>query len=162
MIARPLLTLLLVASLPQFFIAVCSASPTTPATNAAQVQVTARQQPEVGYKLLVPCKDPLTPEVFELPAGAVARWRDFAAQKPALLLFSSHPLLAPLDEGDRKVARQLVSKGTFTEIVRRGKNTAADTAFVSPQTVSVAIDSGLIGELVYVLPTAQTRPRCHP
>ena len=34
-----------------------------------------------------------------------------------------------------------------------GRNTAADTLFVSPQTVSAAIAAGLIGELDYVIPS---------
>ena len=39
---------------------------------------------------------PVEPRVFELPSFAVSAWRDVSADKPALVLYSIHPLLEPV------------------------------------------------------------------
>lgn len=100
-------------------------------------------------------KESVEPEIFELPSGALSTWRKFSAEKPALLLFSAHPFLEQVPAGDREEVRQLVRNGTVGDIIRRGRLNVADTALISPQTVSAAIDAGLIAELIYVLPTSR-------
>ncbi len=43
--------------------------------------------------------EPIDPVVLELPSTALPYWRDISAgSKPALVLFSIHPLLQPIDE----------------------------------------------------------------
>lgn len=110
-----------------------------------------KKLPQAGVRSLF--KVAVEPTVYELPVGALATWRDYAGQKPALLLFSAHPLLDPIPAAEQETVRQLVLTGTAGDIIRRGRLNAADTVFISPQTVSAAIDSGLIAELIYVLPT---------
>ena len=110
------------------------------------------QAPAAGTAL--PFKDPIKPAVYELPSGALAAWRNFAHTKPVLLLFSAHPFLDPLREETRGELRQLVLTGTETEINQRGRLLNADTAFLPPQTVSVAINADLFSEIVYVMPSA--------
>lgn len=100
-------------------------------------------------------KDKVTPRVFELAPGALAVWRDFSAHKPALVLFSTHPLLDPLPATERKNTKRFVLGAPATEVVRRGRLNVADPAILPPQTVSAAIESGLIGELIFVQPTTR-------
>lgn len=98
-------------------------------------------------------KEPTQPSSYELPSGALATWRDFAAVKPVLLLFSAHPFLDPLRPGTNEELRQLVLNGTPAEIDRRGRLLNANPAFLPPQTLSVAIAADLFSEIVYVMPT---------
>jgi hypothetical protein len=128
--------------------------PPAPPQPAAIKTPPVHAVPLVTYELF---KKPVTPAVFELPSGALIVWREFAKRKPALLLFSTHPLLAPLSEGDRKGLKKLLTSGSARDIVRRGQIQSADPAFASAQTVSAAIDAGLIGELIFVQPTRRKR-----
>lgn len=100
-------------------------------------------------------KEPIEPKVLELPSGALAVWRDFARQKPALVIFSSHPLLTSIPEDARQQMRDFVLTAPAAEVVRRARFSTADVALTPPQTVSAAIDAGLLGELVFVQPTTR-------
>lgn len=100
-----------------------------------------------------PFQEPIEPLLYELPSGALAIWRDFDGQRPTLILFSSHPLLTPLQESNREELRQFLLTGESREIVRRGRYWSADPAVTSPQTVSAAIAAGLFSEIVFVMPT---------
>lgn len=100
-----------------------------------------------------PFREAMEPILYELPSGALATWRDFAPLKPALILFSSHPLLLPLYEEDRRDIRNLILNAPHQEIVRRSRLWSADPLFLPPQTISAAIDAGLFSELIFVFPT---------
>ena len=100
--------------------------------------------------------EPVTPAVHELPSGALANWRLHAAHKPALVIFSNHPFLAPLRDEDRSTIRDFVRNALGSELVRRGRLLVADPLLTSPQTVSAAIEAGLISELIFVETTKKT------
>ncbi|TLM65412.1 MAG: hypothetical protein FDZ69_10115 [Deltaproteobacteria bacterium] len=100
--------------------------------------------------------DKVTPAVYELPSGALATWRQLAGHEPALVVFSAHPFLTPLHDEDRATVRAFVREAPPAELVRRGRALVADPVLTSPQTVSAAIEAGLVTEVVYVQPT--TRP----
>lgn len=100
-------------------------------------------------------KEPVEPYVFEFASAALTSWRNLADQKPALVLFSVHPFLDPLPDSERNFILDFVRTAPATELARRGRFNVPDTAFVPPQTVSVAIASGMIGELIFVQPTTR-------
>lgn len=118
--------------------------PTEPAAPAAL--------PANPASVKIPFQEAIEPASYELPSGALATWRDFAANKPALVLFSSHPLLEPFPDENRPEITRLILSGEPQEIVRRGQLWSADPAFLALQTVSVAIETGLISELIIVRP----------
>lgn len=97
-------------------------------------------------------EEPLQPSVFELPSGALSIWRNYRRQPPTLLLFSVHPFLEPLPEGSADLARDLIRNGSAREIVRRGRLFVPDPVFFPLQTVSAALDAGLLSRVVVVLP----------
>ena len=84
---------------------------------------------------------PVEPGVFELSSEALLLWRNFAAQQPALVLFSTHPFLEPLPDAEQQTIVNFVKTAAPAELARRSRLDAADTLFVSPQTVSAAIAS---------------------
>jgi len=100
----------------------------------------------------------IEPQTFELATGALTVWRKYSEAKPALLLFAAHPLLNPIQEPLTKAVNKLLASGADAELLRRGSSTAADALLVSPQTVSAAIASGMIAELVVVLPSLDDKP----
>lgn len=100
----------------------------------------------------IPFQDAIIPASYELPSGALATWRDFAEHKPTLVLFSSHPMLEPFS-GEKQELTRLIRSGDSAEIINRGQLWSADPLFLSPQAVSVAIESGLISELIIVRPS---------
>jgi len=114
-----------------------------------------KQEPITSVEYQSPFIKPLEPELFELASGALSRWRDFKHLKPALVLFSKHPLLDPLSDDTKDSALTLISTGTVGEIQRRGSFYSSEPAFLPEQTVSVAIEAGLISELIYVYPSTQ-------
>lgn len=103
-----------------------------------------------------PLKVAIDPVSYELSTGALATWRDFAAYKPALVLFSSHPMLNPIEEETIPAVRTLILNGEGSEIIQRGRLWSADPVFLAPQTVSAAIATGLISELIIVRPDKKT------
>jgi hypothetical protein len=111
--------------------------------------------PQIAATPKKPFQEPMEPTLYELPSGALATWRDHADQKPALILFSSHPFLTPLYDGDRKAIRDLVLTAPAADIVRRGRFWSADPLFFPPQTVSAAIDAELFSEVIFVRPTSK-------
>lgn len=116
-----------------------------PASAVQQSTITPRQA----------FKEPIEPAVFELASGALSIWRNYAAIKPALLLFASHPLLNPTEDVETASIKQMIAVATDQEILRRGSVSASDTLIVSPQTVSAAIHAGLFSEILLVLPTQE-------
>lgn len=102
--------------------------------------------------LKVPFQEPMEPVLFELPAQALATWRDYAKYRPVLVLFSAHPLLNPIPDSRRDVIHKLLKEGPKEEIVRRATVQSADTAVLNPETLSAAIANGLFSEIVLVLP----------
>jgi len=118
----------------------------------------AAPEPEVApAKTFAPFIEPMTPAVYELASGALATWRQHAKHKPTLVLFSKHPFLTPLPEESLDEIRQFVRSAPAAEVVRRGYTQVADPMIASPQTVSAAIDAGLISELVFVFVEPTTR-----
>lgn len=144
---RYLISLLTTLCLSLFLIS-CDPQQDTPAT-----QTVATAKPETQQPPRIPFQEPLQPDLYELPSGALATWRKFAAEKPTLLLYANHPLLVPLSAEERETALAVVQSGDGREIVRRGSANVPDPAFLPPQTVSVAIEAGLLSELVFVLPS---------
>ncbi len=119
-----------------------------PSVTIAQVAVT----PKALFQ------EPIVTQSFELASGALTVWRRYSAAKPALLLFAAHPLLNPVPEPLTEQVGQLLSSRDDTELLRRGTSTAADALLISPQTVSAAIEGGLISELLVVLPSLDDKP----
>lgn len=99
--------------------------------------------------------EPVKPAHFELASGALTIWRRYASNRPALLLFASHPLLSPIDPALRADVGRIVATASDEELLRRGRATASDTLLVSPQTVSAALDAKIFSEIVVILPTRE-------
>lgn len=114
--------------------------------------VTTPALPAPPAAVKIPLEVAIEPASYELSSGALATWRDFAPYKPALVLFSSHPMLNPIEKDTLLEARRLILTGDHSEIIQRGRLWSADPAFLAPQTVSAAIEAGLISELIIVRP----------
>lgn len=124
----------------------------TPATAAVPASQTIQKEPATPRALF---KEPVEPHVFELASAALTTWRDHAAAKPTLVLFSTHPFLGPLRSENKASIRKSVLTTPAVELIRASRLQTANPVFISPQAVSVAIEAGLIGELVFVQPTTQ-------
>lgn len=118
--------------------------------------VTTPALPAPPAAVKIPLEVAIEPVSYELPSGALATWRDSAAYKPALVLFSSHPMLNPIEEETLPAVRTLILNREGSEIIQRSRLWSADPAFLAPQTVSAAIGAGLISELIIVRPDKKT------
>lgn len=103
--------------------------------------------------LKVPFRDPVIPQLFELPSGALSVWRKFGKYQPALMILTSHLLLDPIADSHRAGIDELLRSGTDAEIIRRGQLTVADPAFYSSEVVSIGIEKQLFSEIILVIPT---------
>lgn len=144
--------LLLILGLP---LAGCDSRRETPPPVTSIKNKPAAQPQQVATIPKKPFREPMEPILYELPSGALATWRDYATLKPALILFSSHPFLIPLYDGDREAIRKLILTAPPNDIVRRGRFWSADPLFLPPQTVSAALDAGLFSELIFIRPTSK-------
>ena len=118
------------------------------------------QAQEIKQAMVVPksaFSEKIEPQLFELTSGALSVWRTFKAAKPTLLLFASHPLLNPIPENLLPEVKRVIESGHDTELLRRGSASAADVLFASPQTVSAALEGGLLAEVIVVIPTKEKK-----
>lgn len=100
---------------------------------------------------------PIEPVVLELPSEALPYWRDAATgSKPALVLFSIHPLLQPIDNELKDDVSELMSNGSIRDFVLHGSLYRADPLILPTQTLSAAIDAKMFSEIIWVFPSTAT------
>lgn len=98
--------------------------------------------------------EPLKAIKVERPSEALPYWRDAAGgSKPALLIFSQHPFLQPLGEGQTETIRKLIATGDAVDFAQRGSFYRPAPALVPTQALSAALAGGLFSEIVWVFPT---------
>jgi len=98
-------------------------------------------------------RKPVTPIVGELPPEALATWRVAASDKPALVLFSGHPLLLPIPAGLEARARKLAAEGNAAELRLNGSAFNPSPTLLPEQTVSAALALNLFSSIYWVSPS---------
>jgi tetratricopeptide (TPR) repeat protein len=97
---------------------------------------------------------PIEPVVVELPPEALPYWRDAAAgSKPALVLFSIHPLLDQIEDSLKPQVARLLEKGSQNELQRHGSIYRAEPLILPTQALSAAVEAGLFSEIIWVFPS---------
>jgi len=91
------------------------------------------------------------PSLVEFPAEAVPLWR-CEEVSPSLILFSSDPFLEFPPEENSSKAVELFRTGSSAEISRRVRFEISDPLLLPNNTMRMALRSGVISELVWVLP----------
>lgn len=102
--------------------------------------------------LKLPFQDPITPQLFELPSGALTVWRQFGKYQPALVLFTAHPFLDSIPQEQMEIVKKFIQDASDAEIIRRGQVDTADSIFLSSEVTSIAINEHFISEIILVLP----------
>jgi len=101
--------------------------------------------------------EPIEPVVLELPSEALPYWRDAAkGQKPALVLFSIHPLLQAIDPELKADVDTLMAEGNIADFKLHGSMYRAEPFILPTQTLSAAIDAELFSEIIWVFPSTGT------
>lgn len=96
--------------------------------------------------------DPLGAALVESPAEAIPEWRQDLGSKPALLLFSQNPFLAPIPDAVRSAALDLGRSGHRDDFRRWVGNRLADPLLLPEMSLSLALAGELFSELIWVLP----------
>lgn len=99
----------------------------------------------------------IDPFLFELPSGALSIWRHYANKQPVLVLFTTHPFLDPVAIERSAEIKLLMKNGSDREIINRGQLQSADTLFLSPESVSIALENGFFSEIVIILPVTSDK-----
>jgi hypothetical protein len=98
--------------------------------------------------------EPIEPIVVELPSEAIPFWREVTTTaKPALILFSIHPLIQPVDQSLKTSVSNLMTKGTKEDFVHHGSRYRSDPIILPTQSVSAAISAGVFSEIIWVFPS---------
>jgi hypothetical protein len=98
--------------------------------------------------------EPIEPILVELPSEATFFWREAATDlKPALVLFSIHPLIQTVDHSLKTAISKLISNGTKDDFVQHGSKYRSDPLILPTQSVSAAISAGLFSEIIWVFPS---------
>ena len=112
--------------------------------------------PAVALQLPIPkliFDEPTEAHRFELPSEALQIWRHSKSVKPALVLFSIHPLLVPVAEERKQDISELIRSGDADTFKNRGSFFRVNPALAPTQTVTAAIDNDLFSEVIWVIPT---------
>lgn len=131
--------------------------PAVPVVSAGEPQ----SAPVVPGKALQPANSassqvllaaPLPLQRVELPAEALAYWRPHAGQRPALLILSGNPMLAPVPPSLRDQVQTLLLQGTAGDLARRGSLQVPDPLLAPIMTVDAALRAGWFSQVVWSLP----------
>jgi hypothetical protein len=98
-------------------------------------------------------REPLEAQRFELPSEALQIWRRYQTIKPALVLYSIHPFLQPLEPRQRREVAALLTKGKTEDFYRRGTIARSNPALSPLQTLSAALAAGYFSEVIWFFPT---------
>lgn len=97
-------------------------------------------------------QEPSQPTLCELPTEALAEWRLQEDRKPALVIFSSNPMLLPIPDEAKTKAIDLARNGTQQELRALGSFFAPSPLILPTQTSSAALELGLFSEIFWVYP----------
>ncbi|PLX78306.1 MAG: hypothetical protein C0614_08685 [Desulfuromonas sp.] len=95
----------------------------------------------------------LQPNLVELATGALPTWRKFRKEKPALVLFSQDPLLAPIPDELRAEVVELLLHGPSEQLKTRLDTTGPNPLLLPSMAVDAALEAGLFSRVVWVLPS---------
>lgn len=98
-------------------------------------------------------EEPIEAHRFELPSEALQVWRHTKSVKPALVLFSIHPLLQQIEEEQKADVAELIRSGDADTFKQRGSFYRVNPALAPTQTLSAAIADDLFSEVIWVIPT---------
>lgn len=108
------------------------------------------RQPEANAKILM--QQPVTFQAFETAAQALPTWRQFAEDKPAILLLSNHPFLMPLNQETRGQTLDLAEQGSTEELFTASDHRRSDFLFISGMALEIARQKDWFSELYWALP----------
>ena len=131
-------------------------TPQQPASKPVSKPEPTQAQPAVTQTIetVEIFSEPIEPVVLELPSEALPYWREVAKEnKPALVLFSIHPLLQPVDEALQDDVTKLMNSGSIEDFKLHGSLYRAEPLVLPTQTLSAAIDAKLFSEIIWVFPS---------
>lgn len=96
--------------------------------------------------------DSLDLRQVEQSAEVLSVWRQFAQQKPTLLLLSNNPMLQPVPEQLREEVAGFTRTATQADLARRGNLLHSDPLFSSAMTTDAALRANLFDRLVWAIP----------
>jgi len=145
---------LLLALIALALLSACQKQDESGTTAPVEAPPVAATEPAPARQLL---GEPLTADRLELPSEALPYWRDAAGgSRPALVLFSIHPFLTPLDPEQLAGVQRLLRTGLADDFHAHGSAYRVDPIFVSTQSVSAALAGGLFSRLIWVFPSMAT------
>lgn len=127
---------------------VTKATPAGEITSPAH-SVASSPRNDQPVKLLI---EALPLQRSELPAEALASWRDHAASRPTLLILSGNPMLAPVPPTLRNEVQQLLAQGSRADFSRRGSMNVPDPILTPIMTVDAALRADWFSQVVWVVP----------
>ena len=98
-------------------------------------------------------REPVALHRSELLSGALPVWRQYAAQKPTLLLLSNSPFTLPVPESLRHETDTLAIVGSAEEIASRSHPGCSDLLFVPDMTLDIPLRLGWFKHFVWAVPT---------
>ncbi len=107
---------------------------------------------EAARPVLSLFEEPVIPRHFELPSQALAAWREYRNEKPALVLMADQPYLVSPPPNVARNALDLLLTGSDAELMRRGDYAQPDPLILAPQTVFMALQADLLSEVYWILP----------
>ncbi len=98
-------------------------------------------------------REPVDVRLLEVPNEALTVWRRYRDQKPTLILVSDEPLLQPVPEPLRAAVGALIAEGSDAALLERTSRSHSDPLLAPSMTLRAALDSGLLGRIVWILPS---------
>jgi tetratricopeptide (TPR) repeat protein len=134
----------------------CDTSQEGAVTEKAKAAQQEKPLPEIKPVTLL--SDPIDVALVETATAALPIWRDYAAHKPALILFSNDPFLTPVPEPLHDQAMKLVRSGNPAQIKARAVDISPNPLLMHPMAVDAALKAGFFSELVWILPLNDEEP----
>jgi len=118
----------------------------------SQQNNSTQEQPLLAIKPVTLMIEPVEATRVETATAALPIWRNYAAHKPALILFSNDPFLTPVPAPLHDQVMQLIRTGNPAQIKSRAVDISPNPLLMHSMAVEAALQAGFFSELVWVLP----------
>lgn len=131
-------------------------APVTPqSTPGKDVQVTQVTEPAVPLSAPPLFSQPLAVTIIEATNGALPIWRNFAKNRPALIIVANTPAMLAVPPELRADIATLLTTADDKELLRRSSPTASDPLLLPMMSLNVALDAGWFSQVIWIFPSKQ-------
>lgn len=130
-------------------------TPVTPQPPPAKEVQAPAPSPALPLAAAPFLSQPLPTTVIETTGAALPGWRNFAKNRPALIIVANNPAMIPVPAEIRSEVDKLLKSGGDNELTSRTSIESTDPLLLPVMSLSAALDAGWFSQVLWVFPSKQ-------